>query len=190
MSPLNQIARGVVIWNESLAIPPRRRREILIGKNERLSFINNYYAELGRQAWLTFRYFSFSRDSRARELLSLSLTFFLSRPLCLSRSLVLPVESIYVHECGFELRPLLLSRDYRRKEGWPNQYLTQTFRPRPRRCRRELLIPFEGRSESKSGGTGRISESLINLPFYRAKCAYLSRARVRARVRNMSAYGQ
>lgn len=43
-------------------------------------------------------------------------------------------------------------------------------------------------SESKSGGAKRISESLINLPFYtsgsanvRAKRAYLSRARVRAR---------
>lgn len=58
-----------------------------------------------------------------------------------SRSLVLSlaVESIYVHECGFQLRPLLLLCDYRRKEGQPDQYFTQTFRPR--RHRGELLVP-------------------------------------------------
>lgn len=69
----------LLIWNESLAIPSRRRREILIGKNERLGFINNYYAELGRQAGrqarLTFRYFSFSHDSRARDPRSFSNSF-------------------------------------------------------------------------------------------------------------------
>lgn len=44
----------------------------------------------------------------------------------------LSVESIYVHECGFELRPLL-SRDYRRKRGTTKSIsLTQTFRDRRR----------------------------------------------------------
>lgn len=149
------------MWNESLAIPLRRRREILIRKNERLGFINNYYAELDRQARLMFRYFSFSRDSRARESLCLSFSPILS--LSFSRSPILPVESIYVHECGFELRPLLLSRDYRRKEGWPNQYLTQTFRPRPRRCRGNGAPHTLRRSFSSSESKSSNANESLNL---------------------------
>jgi len=37
-----------------------------------LGFINNYYTEPSRQARLTFRYFSFSRDSRVQEPFSFS----------------------------------------------------------------------------------------------------------------------
>jgi len=60
--------------NESLAISPRRRRKILIGKNERLSFINNYYAELAGTTNVQI-YFSFSRDfSRVLESLCLFLS--------------------------------------------------------------------------------------------------------------------
>jgi len=119
--------------------------------------------------------------------------------LFLSLSLILPIESIYVHECGFELRPLLLSRDYRRKEGRPNQYLTQTFRPRPRRCLYELLVLFEGRSHCLTMTRNpmvqnKISESLINLSFYtelrpqmHAKHSHINRMHVRACAPNVSA---
>jgi len=168
---LNQIR--LLIWSESL-MSARRRHETLIGKNESVGFSLSL---------------SLSRLACSGIVGASSLS------LLLSRSLVQPVESIYVHECGFEPRPLL-SRDYRRKEGRPNQYLTQTFRLRPRHCCHELLVPFEGRSHRPSRIRRReTTESLINLPFYscpqptdvlRARAharEYLSRARVKACVR-------
>jgi hypothetical protein len=193
--PLNQIR--LLIWSKSL-VSARRRHETLIGKNdESVGFINNYYVRGGAKPADTA---DTADTANTRRFLSLSLTTrvlagivgALSLSLLLSRSLVQPVESIYVHECGFEPRPLL-SRDYRRKEGRPNQYLTQTFRLRPRHCCHELLLPFEGRSHRLSRIRRReTTESLINLPFYpcpqptgvlRALARtreYLSRARVRA----------
>lgn len=48
---------------------------------------------------------------------------------------------------------------------------TETFRPRPRLCRRELLAPFEGRSHRLSRiRRCKRTESLINLSFYPMPC--------------------